>query len=403
MMFIISFKIMEIGIIGGFIAPMILLILMAKGIGLKETYKSEIGETESVHKGEEKDEKKAGIKERSKENRANYGVFISIYVLNVILNMNFLFSFYRTSDPSYFLYFEIYFIIIIGIWAIVLVSSILYRLLGHPEKMQKYIKRAKAKNKAHPKWEDFKRKIAHMLFYGLMWVGVIYASIWFLERYPDYINEYVIKIWGFDLNNPGKYFFSILFLRDYRINLYVNVGQFFSIILFTAASYISLLLDLARNFKGLYFPSNRFLIYLLREKEENAPASYVYFFQSILFAALILPPLPLLAVIGVACIGDTFASQFGMRFGKKKISFNPKKSWVGTISGTIASFIMSLIVVGPLWASIAALIFFITDIITEKPLKISDNLITPISITLIYLILNLAGVPYIFPSYLNLL
>ncbi|MHA1109463.1 MAG: hypothetical protein ACTSRE_00055 [Promethearchaeota archaeon] len=82
-----------------------------------------------------------------------------------------------------------------------------------------------------------------------------------------------------------------------------------------------------------------------------------------------------------ACIADGLVAVFGKRFGKHKINiFNGgEKSIEGFIFGFVSAYLCSMIIIGPVYAVFAAIIFVLIDIFT---LPIADNLLNPILLSL---------------------
>ncbi len=92
-----------------------------------------------------------------------------------------------------------------------------------------------------------------------------------------------------------------------------------------------------------------------------------------------------------ACIADGLVAVLGRRFGKHKVNiFNGgEKSIEGFFVGFISAYLCSMIIIGPVYAVFAAIIFVIIDVFT---IPIADNLLNPILLSLgvwgISLILN---------------
>jgi len=83
----------------------------------------------------------------------------------------------------------------------------------------------------------------------------------------------------------------------------------------------------------------------------------------------------------------------GRRFGKHKVHLrnNEMKSIEGFIAGTLVAYIIGFIFVGPIYAIIGALIFFMTDYF---PAFTADNILNPIFIPIgMQLFILLLGLP----------
>lgn len=95
----------------------------------------------------------------------------------------------------------------------------------------------------------------------------------------------------------------------------------------------------------------------------------------------------------IACLSDAAAALIGRRYGKHKIQVRSKdiKSIEGFLAGTILAYIIGLIIVGPIYAIIGAVVFFITDYF---PIYTADNLLNPIFIPIgIQILIVILGLP----------
>jgi dolichol kinase len=95
----------------------------------------------------------------------------------------------------------------------------------------------------------------------------------------------------------------------------------------------------------------------------------------------------------IACFSDALAAIFGRFYGKHKVKCvgGDVKSIEGFIAGTSSAFLISLIFLGPVYALMAALIFFLLDYF---PTYIADNILNPIVIIVaIHLGIFLFGIP----------
>jgi dolichol kinase len=92
-----------------------------------------------------------------------------------------------------------------------------------------------------------------------------------------------------------------------------------------------------------------------------------------------------------ACIADGLVAVLGRRYGKHKVNIlNGEKSVEGFIFGFVSAYLCSMIILGPIYAIFAAIIFVLIDIFT---IPIADNLLNPILLSIgvwgISLILNI--------------
>lgn len=138
---------------------------------------------------------------------------------------------------------------------------------------------------------------------------------------------------------------------------------------------------------------------MLRNKEKNAAGPQIYIitgfiFSYMLFMAKIIPDVRVFfAGILIACLSDASAALIGRRFGKHKVILRNKdvKSIEGFIAGVVVAYIIGLVFVGPIYAIIGALVFFLTDYL---PSVTADNILNPIFIPIgIQLTVILLGLP----------
>jgi len=138
---------------------------------------------------------------------------------------------------------------------------------------------------------------------------------------------------------------------------------------------------------------------MLRNKEKNAAGPQIYIitgfiFSYMLFMAKIIPDVRIFfAGILIACLSDASAALIGRRFGKHKVILRNKdvKSIEGFIAGVVVAYIIGLVLVGPVYAIVGALIFFLTDYL---PSVTADNILNPIVIPIgIQLVVILLGLP----------
>jgi dolichol kinase len=162
-----------------------------------------------------------------------------------------------------------------------------------------------------------------------------------------------------------EWFYYVLFFFFYILSLIMLANEF------------------TRKTKYMSFPFNLIKI-IISEEEKKSYSTYLYFGIGQMFAAFLCPPMVFFAILGMSSIGDLMTSQVGIRYGKRQISWNPKKTYEGTLAGTITSLIISVIFIGPLYGMILAGAFMIFDMFTNKPINLSDNLLIPIGCAIIY-------------------
>ena len=156
---------------------------------------------------------------------------------------------------------------------------------------------------------------------------------------------------------------------------------------------VAMWLDLIRFSDKFWMIGRNSILHFCRPSELTKLPSFVPFFIGIGCCAIVLPPLPVFAIMFVMIFADTFASQIGIRLGKHKIGFNNRKSWEGTISGTLIA-IFSVIFVGWLWGLVAVVVFLGIDLLTDRFIPLSDNLLTPLFIGICFFLLSFYAIPY---------
>ena len=137
---------------------------------------------------------------------------------------------------------------------------------------------------------------------------------------------------------------------------------------------------------------------MLRNKEKNATGPQIYIMTGFIFSYMlymvgIIHISAFFAGILIACLSDAAAALIGRNFGKHKINLrnNEVKSIEGFVAGMAVAYIVGLFLVGPIYAIIGALIFFITDYF---PAFTADNILNPILIPIgIQLFIAIFGLP----------
>ncbi|MFX1408249.1 MAG: hypothetical protein ACFFC9_01840 [Promethearchaeota archaeon] len=137
---------------------------------------------------------------------------------------------------------------------------------------------------------------------------------------------------------------------------------------------------------------------MLRNKELNAAGPQIYIITGFVFSYMLymiglIDISVFFAGIIIACLSDASAALIGRKYGKHKIKFRKRglKSLEGFLAGTIVAYLIGLIFVGPIYAIIGAIIFFVTDYF---PTYIADNILNPIFIPIgIQLFILLLGLP----------
>ncbi len=181
-------------------------------------------------------------------------------------------------------------------------------------------------------------------------------------------------------------------------------GEFQAIIDLTMMALIGALMfaiisDLIRIIWGPEYSVFNFLTKsMLRNKEKNAMGPQIYIitgfiFSYMLYMAGLIGILVFFSGVLIACLSDAAAALIGKNYGKHKVKVISKetKSIEGFLAGVIVAYLIGLILVGPIYAIIGAVIFFITDYF---PTVIADNILNPIFIPIgIQLFILLLGLP----------
>ncbi|MFW9821000.1 MAG: hypothetical protein ACFFE5_15455 [Candidatus Thorarchaeota archaeon] len=232
--------------------------------------------------------------------------------------------------------------------------------------------------------KDTLRKINHVLiFIGLLFVwyiGLVIANFFSgssTGMIPAENNMFLLYLRIISEPNSIKnvlfslgWFYYILFFFFYIMSMFILSNEF------------------ARKSKSFSFPFTFFTKIYLSENEQQNYGTYLYFSIGQMFAALVCPPMVFFMILGTASISDLMTSQIGIRFGKSYIKWNKNKTWEGTISGMLVTFVIGFLFVGFLWSLIFTFLFLLIDIFTAKPFDISDNLLIPLSFSLIYLFIR---------------
>ena len=251
--------------------------------------------------------------------------------------------------------------------------------------LKRYVERM---TKENPYREDitFKMELIRKSFH-LMGLLLLLAYFGFFALYPvtliisDNVIDLINKIqpayeliWG-----PVSLFPFIL--GDSQAIIYLTMMALIGALMFAIIS------DLIRIIWGPEYSIFNFLTKsMLRNKEINATGPQIYIITGFIFSYMlymvgILHILAVFSGILIACLSDAAAALVGRRYGKHKVIVRSKdtKSVEGFLAGIILAYIIGLILVGPIYALIGALIFFLTDYF---PIYTADNILNPIFIPL---------------------
>jgi dolichol kinase len=123
---------------------------------------------------------------------------------------------------------------------------------------------------------------------------------------------------------------------------------------------------------------------MLRNKEKNAAGPQIYIITGFIFSYMLymvgfIHISVFFAGVLIACLSDAAAALIGRAFGRHKIKLRNReyKSLEGFIAGILTAYLVGLFFVGPIYAIIGAIIFFLTDYF---PAVTADNILNPIFI-----------------------
>jgi dolichol kinase len=263
--------------------------------------------------------------------------------------------------------------------------------------LERYILRM---TKGNPYREDISlkmeyiRKSFHLM--GLL-ILVAYYGFFFIPPVTQLISDGVILLiqqvepsynflWGSILDFPYV-------MGDPRAIIDLTMMALIGSLVFALVS------DVVRIIWGPEYSIFNFLTKsMLRKKELNAAGPQIYIITGFVFSFMfymigIIDILVFFAGIIIACLSDASAALIGRKYGKHKIKFRKRglKSLEGFLAGTIVAYLIGLIFVGPFYAIVGAIIFFMTDYF---PTYIADNILNPIFIPIgIQLFIFLLGLP----------
>ncbi|MFX0022858.1 MAG: hypothetical protein ACFE9S_11075 [Candidatus Hermodarchaeota archaeon] len=275
--------------------------------------------------------------------------------------------------------------ILVGI--LVLISTGIINLIKKDS--QRFFKKLSIKLQEKRKnWSKAKKDTLRKVNHVLLFLGLLF--VW-------YIGLVIVNFFSGSSTGmiPEENNMFLLYLRilsePYSIkNVLFSLGWFYYILFFFfyIMSMFMLSNEFARKSKRFAFPFIFFPKIYLSEKEKQNYGTYLYFSIGQMFAAFICPPMVFFMILGTGSISDLMTSQIGIRFGKSHIRWNQNKTWEGTIAGTIVTLVIGFLFMGFYWSLIFAVVFLLIDIFTAKPFDISDNLLIPISFSLIYLFIR---------------
>ena len=265
--------------------------------------------------------------------------------------------------------------------------------------IRRYVDRMTKENPYENEEITFKMELIRKSFHltGLLIVLAYFGFFSLLYPVTLIVNDSVIELIN-DIKPAYELLWGDLSLYSY------STGDPQAVIGLTMMALIGALMfaiisDLIRLIWGPEYSVFNFLTKsMLRKKEKNAAGPQIYIitgfiFSYMLYMAGILNILAVFTGILIACLSDAAAALIGRKYGKHKVQVRSKdtKSIEGFLAGMIVAYIIGLIIVGPIYAIIGTVIFFITDYF---PIYTADNILNPIFVPIgIQIFIVLLGLP----------
>lgn len=274
---------------------------------------------------------------------------------------------------------------------LVIVGGVLFTLLFTAFRLQRVVEQLKQALPlpplAQPTDHETRRKVPHLLmgcglllYAGLghfLLVGIVLASGPAADR-------------------------NLLAVRDAP---WAASGHLLGIWALLAVLFILLPVELVRlRFPDTDYPWKRIILSRLRRREAGLMGAHIHMCVGLAAAYLVLStdlarwPITVpacIALFAVTVFADTASALAGMRWGTTKWFHNPGKSYVGSIGGTLVAFLVAMPFVGIPMAIASALVFLLVDVVGPVPIPISDNLLNPGALALLYAALPNAITPMV--------
>lgn len=270
----------------------------------------------------------------------------------------------------------------------VLISTCVFHVYKFTFKTRDFSKFADRMSKKMKEMKKSKRDTLRKISHVLIFVGLF--VLWYIG-YDVVISS--AKKWAVMMpksDNTIILYIKLFTRKDSIISILFDMGWFYFLIFFFFYGFCLFFLvnELTRKSKYFAFPFNLWCSVLLTDDEKESYGTYLYFAIGQMFASFVCPPMVFFAILGMSSIADLMASQIGIRFGKRHILWNKNKTWEGTIASTSTAFVICFFFVGVVWSLIFTIMFLSFDIFTDKPINLSDNLLTPIGCALIYVFIR---------------
>jgi len=263
--------------------------------------------------------------------------------------------------------------------------------------LRRYVERL---TKENPYLEDisFKMELIRKSFHLMGLVLLIgYFGFFLLPPLIQLISDGVVMLIN-DIKPAYEFIWGDISLFEYSLGDPRGLKHLTMMALIGALMF-ALISDLIRVLRGPEYSLFNFLTHsMLRKKELNAMGPQIYIITGFIFSYMLymvglIDILAFFSGVLIACLSDAAAALIGRRYGKHKVKVRSKdsKSVEGFLAGTVVAYIIGLILVGPIYAIIGAVIFFITDYF---PIYTADNILNPIFIPIgIQLGFLLLGLP----------
>jgi dolichol kinase len=226
------------------------------------------------------------------------------------------------------------------------------------------------------------RKSFHLS--GILMI-LAFFGFFFIPPLTQMVNQNVI---GFI--NDTKWLYKILWgdpnKYPYKDNDFQSIIGLTMFAIF-GSLFFAIIPDIIRVLLGPEYSMLNFLTKsVLRNKEYNSIGPQIFLligvsFSYMLFLMGLIHFLVAFTGIVIGCFSDAIAALVGRFYGKNKVKCigGDIKSVEGFLAGTLSAFIVGLILLGPIYALIAALVFFLLDYF---PTVIADNILNPILVIL---------------------
>ncbi len=241
-----------------------------------------------------------------------------------------------------------------------------------------------------PVRRDLRRKLSHVVqFAAIVAIDVLgFYALVFIFQLP-LTPEWRLELWGY---GPKEFFtFSWTWEGWVVPGKYIAVSRLVIFSFFYCLTFTMLTSELCRHTRSWRYGFDAIVHRTLRPNEVDGIAAYALFPAGFVLASIFLPYFGIIGTCAGWCLGDMAASQVGMRRGRHQFP-HQKKTWEGLAAGTAVTFGASVAFLGIPWAVILAILFASADLLTEKPIPISDNLLLPILAVVVFTGLQMVGI-----------